>query len=807
MGTRVRTHLSYSQTWSSSQNVTPGDRRPDSAADGLRPAGLQRRPSNLPQPPTSFIGRSREIREVGRLLASTRLLTLIGVGGCGKTRLALEAATIQADTFEDGVCWVDLVGLSGSALVIQTVAQALDLREAADESLLETLTHTLKAKRLLLALDNCEHLLAACRELVEALLLACPNLQVLATSREPLAIAGELSWLVPALSMPEAAHLLQRDNHSSAELTHFDAIRLFVERAQSVLPTFTLTNQNEVAVVQVCQRLDGMPLAIELAAARVNVLTVQQIAARLDDRLALLTEGNRTALIPRHQTLRAAMDWSYDLLSEQERILFRRLSVFSGGFALEAVEAIGEGGGIQVKQVLDLLSHLVDKSLVVADTQARSEARYRLLETIRQYALEKLQESGEEMTLRRRHCDWFLALAEQADRQLRGPHQVVWLERLEMEHDNVRAGLVWSLAHEHKIALQLASVLAWFWRLHNHFSEGRRWLEMALTVSHASPATLRIKALTGNGLLAFSQGDTTRATTLLEESLALSRNQNDNWGIAWSLHGLGRVASFHDAFERAVALLEESLTLFRELGDTSGYAYSLYYLGIVARYQGDYARAAALLEESLSMSRATRDTWLIAWILIHMGQLACTLGDYPRAVAAQQESLILCEELKTAWGMAACLESLARVAQAQAMMEGAVRLFSAGAALRDRYGLAAIDLGDLARTRKELSRDRFAAAWAEGQAMTLEQAIREASNVASPIKDAAVHDPALVEPLNERERGMLRLIADGLSNHEIAERLVISLSTVKWHINNLFGKLDVHSRTQATARAKELGLL
>ncbi len=806
MGTRIRTQLSYSQTGSSSQNVTPGDRRPEPAADGLLPAGSQRRANNLPQPPTSFIGRSREILQVGRLLASTRLLTLIGMGGCGKTRLALEAATVQAGVFENGVCWVDLIGLSGSALVIQAVAQALDLREASHESLLETLTHYLKAKHLLLVLDNCEHLLAACQELVKALLLACPNLQVLATSREPLAIAGELTWLVPALSMPEAVHLLQPDNRWSAELTRYDAIRLFVERAQSVLPTFTLTNQNRVAVVEVCQRLDGMPLAIELAAARVNVLTVQQIAARLDDRLALLTGGNRTALIPRHQTLRATMAWSYDLLSEQERLLFCRLSVFSGGFALEAAEAIGEGGGIQAKQVLDLLSHLVDKSLVVADTQASSEARYRLLETIRQYALEKLQESGEEMTLRRRHCDWFLALAEQADRQLRGPHQVVWLERLEMEHDNVRAGLVWSLAHEHKIALQLASVLAWFWRLHNHFSEGRRWLEMALTASHA-PATLRIRALAGNGLLAFSQGDTTRATTLLEESLALSRNQNDNWGIAWSLHGLGRVASFHDAFERAAALLEESLTLFRELGDTSGYAYSVYYLGIVARYQGDYARATALLEESLSMSRATGDTWLIAWILIHMGQLACTLGDYPRAVEAQQESLILCQELKTAWGMAACLESLARVAQAQAMMEGAVRLFSAGAALRDRYGLAAIDLGDLARTRNELSRERFAAAWAEGQAMTLEQAIREASNIASPIKDAPIHDPALVEPLNERELEMLRLIAGGLSNHEIAERLVIALSTVKWHINNLFGKLDVHSRTQATARAKELGLL
>src|SRR5919202_492349 len=416
----------------------------------------EERPShNLPLELTSFIGREREIAEVKRLLlleGKDRLLTLTGPGGCGKTRLALKVAFEVVQEFEDGVWLVELSSLSDPDLVPQAVAFALGVREAPERSLTEVLTEHLKSKKMLLVLDNCEHVIDACAALADALLRACPELRILATSREALSIAGEATWLVPPLSLPDPEHPPPVE-----DLAGYEAVRLFLERAAAVSSRFELTERNAPAVAQVCRRVDGMPLAIELAAARARVLSVEQIASRLEDSFRLLATDSRTAL-PRQRTLRATIGWSHELLSQEEQALFRRLSVFAGGFALEAAEGVCAGVGIERDGVLDLLTHLVDKSLLLVAQQGGEEARYRVLETVRQYGAEKLKESGDEPEIRRRHADFFLKLAEEAEPGLMGPEQGEWLERLEQEHGNLRAALMWSLGGgNQELGLRLAA--------------------------------------------------------------------------------------------------------------------------------------------------------------------------------------------------------------------------------------------------------------------------------------------------------------------------------------------------------------
>ncbi len=435
---------------------------------------LETCPNNLPIQLSSFIGRERAIAELKGLLSTTRLLTLTGAGGSGKTRLALQMATNLLADFEHGVWWVELAALTDPTLVPQQVASSLGISEQPGRQLMDTLSDALQPKKLLLVLDNCEHLIAACAQLVETLLRSCADLRILTTSREAFTIPGETIWPVPSLGVPDAYHLPPREG-----LVKYEAVHLFIERAVSVLPTFRLTQENASALAQVCRRLDGLPLAIELAAARVKVLSVEQIAARLDDSYRLLAGGSRTAL-PRQQTLQATIDWSHHLLSEKERILFRRLSVFMGGFTLEAAEAVCAGNGIEQDEVLDLLSHLIDKSLV-AVAQRSGEARYRLLETIRQYGQDKLQEFGEAANLRRNHCDWYVGLSERAESEILGARQGSWFDRLEVEHDNLRAALGWSLEQkEAETAARMGAAIWRFWLLRGYMSEGRRWLERAL---------------------------------------------------------------------------------------------------------------------------------------------------------------------------------------------------------------------------------------------------------------------------------------------------------------------------------------
>ncbi len=690
--------------------------------------------SRLAHPLTSFIGRKRELAEVKALLSRTRLLTLTGVGGCGKTRLALQVATdlaAEATRFPHGVVWVELAALSDPALVPQAVAAALEIREARDEPLVETLCRALQGRRLLLVLDNCEHVLAACAQLAEALLRACPRLQILATSREPLGIMGENAWLVPSLSLPDAGRMANDEGHMLSDHSSFvvrlassEAVQLFVERAAAVRADFALTPENAAAVAQICWRLDGLPLALELAAARVRVLTVGQVAARLDDRFNLLTAGNRTALIPRHQTLRAAMDWSYNLLSEPERVVFRRLAVFAGGFTLEAAEAV-----CATDQVLELLARLVDKSLVMAELHEPEGARYRLLETIRQYAWEQLQASGEGDELQQRHAAYYLALAETARPALGGPQGPAWLDRLEEEHDNLRAALGWSLDDgDAEMGLRLAVALAIFWRAHNHHREGHIWMTRALERNPAAPSAVRAEALRSAGRIACGQGHYAVARSLLEQSLALAQALEDQLAVAAALYELGIVAYSQRDDGTARALLDESLARQRQLHDQPGMVRTLNALGELARVVGDDAQAEALYHEGLGISRELGDVYGLSLQLANLGYLALHRGDEAGAAPLFEESLNLAQKRGDRTQIALCLAGLAGVAGAQGWAVRAARLLGAAEALLERTGarLDPTDRADYDRivevVRAALSADVLAAAWAEGRALTLDRA-------------------------------------------------------------------------------------
>ncbi|MGQ0569585.1 MAG: ATP-binding protein [Armatimonadota bacterium] len=778
---------------------------PELTADFAPLKTLDALTNNLPVQLSSFVGREREIAEIKRLLGAARLLTLTGSGGSGKSRLALQVAAEVLEEFEDGVWLVELAALSDAGLVHQWVALSLGVPEQSGRPLLASLVDYLQLKQLLLVLDNCEHVVAACATLTHTLLRACPSLRILATSREGLGIAGEIAWGVPPLTLPDPQPQSQPET-----LLLSEAGRLFFERAVAAAPDFAISTSNVPSVVEICRQLDGIPLAIELAAARVRVLPVDQIAARLNDRFRLLTRGSRTAL-PRQQTLRATMDWSYELLSREEQALLRRLSVFVGGFTLEATEAICAGGGVEEPGVLDLLTHLVNKSLVIMDEYG---GRYRLLETVRQYGLGKLVESSEAAGVRQKHRDWYLGLAVQAEPTLLGAGEA-WMDRLEIEHDNLRAALELSLGNSDADAgLRLAGALWRFWQVRGFWTEGRQWLEAMLAAASDSVhapcgKALRAKALTAAAALAQYQGDYERAVALAEESLASQQERGDKQGIAASLNILGNVMyekgnyraarKFHEEslacgrevgdrhavaaslvnlaavadhegdYELAAGFCEESLALFREvddkrgsafalnmlgilasdqgdyvaartryeeslairreMGDKRGIAGSLSNLGLVAREQGDVAAARARYEESLAIRRELGDKHGIAASLRSLGLAAWRQGDDTRATELLQESLVIRRTLGTRVGTAESLEALARIARDP---ERAARLVGAAAALREAVGarLPPSDRSDYNRqlevARASLGDTAFAAAWDQGRAMTLEQAIEYA---------------------------------------------------------------------------------
>jgi non-specific serine/threonine protein kinase len=638
------------------------------AATAPAPAGTP--PSNLPIPLTRFIGREREIADVMRFLATTRLLTLIGPGGVGKTRLALEVAANVLPRCPDGVVLVELAGLSDPALVPQAVATALRVREAAGIALLKTMVAALKPRQLLLVLDNCEHLVAACAQLAETVLRACPDVRILVTSREPLHIPGEVIWHVPSLPSLDIRQLPGLD-----DLLRCDAIQLFVDRAQAVVPSFELTAEHAQTIARICTRLDGMPLAIELAAACVPMLSVQQLAARLDDRFRLLTGGSRTAL-ERQQTLRATLDWSYHLLAAREQALFHRLAVFAGSFTLEAAEVICAGEGLDSSDILGLLTRLVDTSLVMVQA-AHPGRRYRLLETIRQYCFEQTQATHELAARREQHLHWYLGLAQQAAGELHGPQQAHWMQLLELERDNLRAALEWGLTQPDSDAgLRLASAMCWFWYLNSSLSEGRSWFERALARTQATQRTwARAAALAGTGAMALYQGDFATAHTHLEKSITLWRELENRRGLAQALFGLGLVAVNQGDERVASAALEESGAIFHALGQTWPYAMTLMHLGDVALARGDWTTARTRYEACLMLQRAIGDNWGIAQILNNLGETARFAGDYAHAARHYEESLALFRELGTTGDVARVIHNLGYVARAQGDRARAEALF------------------------------------------------------------------------------------------------------------------------------------
>jgi non-specific serine/threonine protein kinase len=719
---------------SSGQAPLPARHKPETkpehetGGDAVAPmCSAQPSRTNLPVALTSFIGREREQGEVRALLDAARLVTLTGAGGAGKTRLALAVAEAVLGEHPDGIWLVELAALADPTLVVQAVVAALGLREEPHRPLLATLIDYLTEKHLLLVLDNCEHLVSPCAELAAALLQRCPCVQILATSRETLSVPGETTYRVPSLALPDLARLPEPER-----LAGYEAVQLFVQRAQSRRPGFTLSAQNAPAVAEICVQLDGIPLAIELAAAREGSLPVGAIAARLGERFRLLIGGPRTVL-PRQQTLRATLDWSYDLLSEGEQRLLDRLSVFAGGCTLEAAEAVCSGEGIAAREMLDLLGSLVNKSLVLLEEREdnpQGAGRYRLLETVLQYGQERLAAAGGAPAARDRHLAWCLALAEEAEPRLTGPEQGAWLDRLEAEHDNLRAALGWALeGGEAETALEFAAALWRFWYIRGHLGEGRRWLEQALARDGGDGrASSRAKGLGGAGVLAFYQGEYSRAAALSGAALALGRQAGDRAIIALALHGLALVARMGGQKSTARAMYEEALGHLREVGDKWGIAYTLGRLGGILWWQGQLGGAWSLTQESLTLFRAVGERHGQASSLQMLGMLAHARGDLPAARAFYEQSLAVSREIDDRHGivralfhlaehhvgaqdyavarvyaeqafahasadgdrhtMARCLVNLGRLAAGQGLPVEATRLFAAGEALHEALALS-----------------------------------------------------------------------------------------------------------------------
>jgi predicted ATPase/class 3 adenylate cyclase len=726
---------------------------------------LRARPNNLPLQPTPLVGREREVEEVAERVRGeeVRLLTLTGPGGTGKTRLALQAGADLLEGADDGVFFVSLATITDPELVPSAIAGSLGLKESAEEPLMETLESYLQHKRLLLILDNFEQVLEG-STLVGALLGSCPNLKVLATSRIPLGLYGEQEYPVPPLALPDPKVL-----PPLVVLTQYEAVRLFVERAKAVKPDFEVTNESAPAVAEICIRLDGLPLAIELAAVRTKLLPPQALLIRLGNRLKLLKGGARN-LPARQQTLRATIDWSYDLLTEEEKTLFGRLSVFSGGHTIEAAEAVCDPGGDL--DALEVVGSLLEKSLLRQEEGVGGESRFVMLETVHEYARERLEKSGEAEELKRRHAAYFVALAEEAHPELKGQDQLKWLQRLEAEHDNTRAALSWALRQEKvELGLRLAGALQRFWWTRGYDSEGRRWLEGALAMDGRGSVESRAMALAGVGSLASHQGDFDRAeealveglellageviertevkllllltlgtvaleredfgkaTRLFEESLSSSREAGNDWGLARSVMSLATVIHEQGDLERTIGLFEEGIDLFRERGDKVGLAGCLINLGLAVYSEGDIWRASKLTEEGVGLWRELGVGADTAVGLCNLGWMALVQKDFGKATDCYEESLRLAWDTGMEPVVLTTLEGYACLAGAQGEAQRAARLWVAAQTIqearnipRDTYWLAEAD-SRISAVRSNLGEQAWDEAWREGRAMPLDEAV------------------------------------------------------------------------------------
>ena len=685
---------------------------------------LEATPNNLPQQLTSFVGRERELSEAKKLLPNNRLLTLLGVGGIGKTRLSLQVAADVIDDYPDGVWFVELASLEDERLVPQAVASVLGVKEEAGRPVLEALVKYVKDRRLLLILDNCEHLVHACAELAKQLLQSGPHVKILASSREHLRLAGETIYPVPALAVPDPQEEL-----TVAASTQYEAVRLFVDRAVAVQPSFRVTEQNAHTITDICRRLDGIPLALELAAARVRALPVEQIAARLSDRFRLLSDGDRTAL-PRQQTLRALIDWSYDLLAEAERALLRQLSVFAGGFALEAAEAVGSDGDVDTVDVLDLLTNLVEKSLVALDA---SGERYRLLDTVRQYAQERLDESGEGNQVRTRHLGFYLALAEKVMPELVGPEQGTWLSRLDLERENILAAHAWCDRAEQgaDCGLRLAYAVRLYWINRGLLGLGHRVTVEALARTGAQERSLaRCRGLFDAGQLSGKMGRYQEAQGYLEESLAIAREIGDKRRIAAVLQPLGLAYLGQGNLAKAREHLEEALALARELGNKRELAAAITLVAHLHRVEGDLGKAEPLYENVVALARELGDRGSIAIGLLNLAMVSIGRGSDDGARKMLLDVLVITEEIGSKVVAQGVLEASAGLAALLKEWERAARFYGAAEAQTGQTGLH--DPADeaflaplITKARDALGVVAFEAAESSGGALSFEEVMAE----------------------------------------------------------------------------------
>jgi predicted ATPase/DNA-binding CsgD family transcriptional regulator len=850
---------------------------------------------NLPASVTPLIGREQEVAAACALLQrpEVRELTLTGTGGIGKTRLGLEVARELLEAFTDGVYFVPLASISDPTFVVATIAQALGIREARERPLLDLLKTFLQDKHLLLLLDNFEQVVAAAPVLSD-LLAGCPHLKIVVTSRVVLHIQGEHEFPVPPLTLPDLAHLPENE-----ALVQYPAVVLFLKRARAIKPGFVVTSANARVITEICARLDGLPLAIELAAVRIKLLPPQALLQRLEHRLQVLTSGTQD--VPaRQQTLRNTIAWSYQLLDAQEQRLFRRLCVFSGGCTLEAIESICGTPDDGALPVLERVAALIDKSLLQQMEPEGEEPRFVMLETIREYGLEALAASGEMECTQRAHAVYYLNLAEQAELELGGPQQVLWLGRLEREHDNLRAVMRWTMGDEGagknpEMALRLGGALRRFWIVHSHLNEGRDFLERSLAGSQEVEASARAKALIAAANLAVIQSDYKRAEALAAESLALFRELGDQPGTALSLYLLGSAAWTRGSPAATRVLTEESLAISRATGDKERVAWSLFTLGLSHSSQGEYARARALFEESLAMHRelegkrgmASSLTQLaevlfvsqgdsttihslleeglalfrglgdkegIAASLRLLGQITLRQADVFTAHQLAEESVRLYKVTGYRWGMlsslcllakveerqgnnaaahvlyeeslatarevgrkeliAASLEGLASVIAAQGEFAWAAQLWGAAEFLRTaiEIPLPPIERADyeraVAAAHDQLGERAFATRWAEGRSMTPEQALAAQGRTIPPPATTSA-SPPFTHPagLTAREVEVLRLVARGLTNTQIAQELVLSEKTVATHLTHIFNKTNSENRAAAAAFAIRHGLV
>ncbi len=782
-------------------------------------------PNNLPHPLTRFIGRETEITAVRKALSETRLLTLTGIGGSGKTRLAIQSASQLGENFPDGIWLVELSELSDPSLLPQTMAGILGLHKEPGVPLLETLISFFKQKHSLVVLDNCEHLIEACAHVSQALLVSCPQLKILATSREPLQVPGEVSWQVLPLSLPESDHRL-----TPQEALQFEAVQLFVERARSALPAFIITTQNTTEIVQLCRRLDGIPLALERAAAWINVLTVSQINERLDQSLQFLVRGSRTVPL-RQQTLKAAFDWSHNLLTEKEKVLFRRLALFVSDFSLSAAEGICSEAGLSVNEILSLLSQLAGKSLLLIEEKDSQRKRFRMLEVIRQYSLEKLRAKEEEAYVTDRFLDYYLALVEKANSEIFGPQQGKWIPFLEQDISHLRTALRLSQKHPEQMekGLRLASNLAQFWQLRGYLSEGAKWLEELLACTSDEPTLVRAQALEHASFLAFMLEDYDRATALTQEGREIYQMLSNADGVAYMINQLAFIALALGNYDQSNAFSDECLALLKEneINNPMVIASVLLCKGDVAFFQKDMESAVSFVKHSLELCQKMQNQWAIARRLARLGQFSYLQGHFKQALEYFKEGLTSARNSGDKWGMIWNLAGIGELAAELGKIERAARLLTGAQAILEVFStrLRPVDrvLFENCETAVQaaLGERIYQEIRSEMHERTLEQIVEYGFTSLGQMESDSLQETRVrafrsMTPLQEtkqkyggltaREREVATLVAQGKSNSVIAEELFVGVRTIEAHITSILTKLNFSSRTLLAGWAIKKGL-